>query len=141
MDKAFWAVQWNESLSVGIAEVDADHQRFIALVNELNSAIAGRQEKPEIERRLMLLIADAKIHFEHEEKLFSEHGYPDAEHHAELHAELSSEFLRILEEFKRTEHSYCWIESGLRIKNLLVDHLLEEDMKYRDFLGPRINRH
>jgi hemerythrin len=140
METAVWAIQWDESLSVGIPEIDADHQRFIALVNDLNSAISSRQEKPEVERRLRLIIADAHIHFEHEEKLFAEYGYPDAKRHAELHAEITSQYLRILDEFHRYKDSYLWIESGLLIKKLLVDHLLQEDMKYRAFLAARMHR-
>jgi hemerythrin len=140
MDPAVWMIQWNERLNVGIFEVDADHQRFILLVNDLNWAISAQQEKPEVERRLRLIIADAKTHFEHEDGLFAEHGYPGANHHAELHAEVTSRFLRVLEDFNRSEDRYRWIESGLLIKKLLVDHVLEEDMKYRDFLGSRMNR-
>ena len=140
MKPAVWTIQWNENLSVGIPEIDADHERFASLVNDLNDAIAARREKPEVAHRLKLIIADAKLHFEHEEKLFDEHGYPDAKHHAELHAELTGRLLHLLDEFERSQDSYHWIESGLLIKKLLVDHLLDEDMKYQDFLGPRVNR-
>jgi hemerythrin-like metal-binding protein len=139
VDPTIWTIQWNESLSVGIPEIDTDHQRFILLVNDLNWAISARQEKPEIERRLRLIITDAKTHFRHEELLFAEHGFPGAAHHAELHTELTSEFLRVLGEFNRSQDSYHWIKSGLLIKKLLVDHLLEEDMTYREFLGSRMN--
>ena len=37
-----WRLDWDESLSVHIPEIDAEHQHFIRLVNELNEAIAGR---------------------------------------------------------------------------------------------------
>ena len=38
----------------------------------------------------------------------------------------------------QNEWSRDRIETGLLIKKLLIEYLLEEDMKYRDFLGPRI---
>jgi hemerythrin len=140
MEQSVWTIHWNESLSVDIPEIDVEHQHFISLVNDLNAAIIARQQKPEIERLLILIIADARSHFEHEERLFAEHGYPDAAHHAELHAELTSQFLGVLDSFKDAGRSYRWIEAGLLIKKLLVDHLLEEDMKYRHFLGVRMKR-
>ena len=31
-----------------------------------------------------------------------------------------------------------WVESGLRIKDLLVTHLLDEDMKYREHLRSKM---
>ena len=139
MDPAVSMIRWNESLSVGIFEVDADHQRFMLLANDLNWAISAQQEKTELERRLRLIIADAKTHFEHEERLFAEHGYPDAKHHAELHAGVTSRFLRVLDDFNRSEDRYHWIENGLLVTKVLVDHLLEEDMKYREYLGSRMN--
>ena len=39
--KPIWRLDWNESLSMYIPEIDAEHQRFIQLVNELNEAISG----------------------------------------------------------------------------------------------------
>ena len=140
MKPAIWTIHWNEDLSVGIPEIDQEHQRFISLVNDLNYAIAEREEKAEVERRLRLVVADATTHFEHEERLFAEYGYPDAERHAELHAELNRQLLHILGEFRQSQSSYHWIERGLLIKRLLVEHLLEEDMKYREFMEPRVNR-
>ena len=140
MDPADLAIRWNERLSIGIAEIDADHQRFILLVNDLLWAISARLAKPKIEHRLRLVIRDAKTHFTHEELLFAEHGYPDANHHAELHAELMDQLLRVLDDFNRSEDYYHSIEYGSIIKQLLLNHLLDEDMKYREFLVSRMNR-
>ncbi len=39
----------------------------------------------------------------------------------------------IMAEFVRERTGYDWIEAGLEIKKALIDHLLTEDMKYRDY--------
>ena len=31
-------IQWDDSYSVGVAELDAQHQRLIQMINELNDA-------------------------------------------------------------------------------------------------------
>ena len=31
---AVWRLDWDESLSVGIPEIDAEHQHFIKLINK-----------------------------------------------------------------------------------------------------------
>jgi len=129
---------WNESLSVGIPEIDEDHQRFISLVNDLNQAIVSRQAKTEIGRLLKLLVVDARSHFDFEEQLFEEYRYPDVRRHSEAHAQLMSRLLAEAVEFSNAEWSPVWIEKGFLIKKLLLTHLLEEDMDYRGFLGSQV---
>jgi hemerythrin len=129
---------WNDSLSLDIPEIDEEHRRLVSIIDAFNQAVVSRQEKSEIQRILSLLLADAKSHFEHEVQLFYEHGYPDIGNHASLHAELTRELVDILNDFGRTELSYHWIENALSIEKLVVDHVLDEDMKYRDFLKQRM---
>jgi len=140
MNEDVWQVVWDDSLSLGIPEIDEDHRRFISLIDDLNHAIMSRQEKPEIERALKFVVADAKDHFEHEEQLLYRYRYPEVSHHAELHAELTLQLRGVMDAFNSSERSYEWIENALRIKKLVVEHLLDEDMKYRDFLQPRLKR-
>ena len=42
-----------------------------------------------------------------------------------------------MKEIAATELSFVWALKGLQIKQLLVEHLLKEDMQYRDFLRKR----
>jgi len=137
MEQGNTLIVWNESLSVGIPEIDEDHQRFISLINDLNQAIVSRQTKAEIGRLLKLLVVDARSHFDFEERLFEEYRYPDARRHSESHAQIMNRILAETVEFSNAEWSPAWIEKGLLIKNLLLAHLLEDDMDYRDCLSPQ----
>lgn len=40
----------------------------------------------------------------------------------------------LMKEFAESDISFVWALKGLHVKQLLVEHLLKEDMKYRDFL-------
>ena len=53
------------------------------------------------------------------------------------HAGLTAQFERVMKEIAATELSFVWALKGLQIKQLLVEHLLKEDMQYRDFLRKR----
>ncbi len=132
-----WQLEWNESLSVGIPEIDKEHQVFCALVNSLNQAIAGRMDIGEIQRRMRLIVDDAVQHFAHEEALFREWRYPDAEGHAQKHAQVLRELTDIMASFDDRTLEYEWIAGGLKAKDLLVEHLLTEDMKYRYYFRAR----
>jgi hemerythrin len=128
-----WRLEWTDELSVYIPEIDAEHQHFIQLVNELNEAIARRMDVAEIKNRMQAILDDAVAHFAHEEALFREWGYPETEEHAKKHAQIT---LALQEIMRRSEHDgveYEWIEAGLKVKEVLIEHLLAEDMKYRDY--------
>lgn len=132
-DSSLWRLDWTDELSVCIPEIDAEHQHFIGLVNELNEAIASRMDLAEIKERMQAILDDAVLHFAHEEKLFKEWGYPEAEDHAKKHAQAVLALGEIMGGFRRGGVEYEWIEAGLKVKKTLIDHLLTEDMKYRDY--------
>ena len=138
MTQTPWKIDWNEELMLGIPEIDAEHKGFVALVNDLNLALAGRADKAEVREKLDLLLLDAKQHFQHEEELFAQYEYPDWKQHAELHRQVEQALENELALFDGSEFGAVWVESGLRIKQALVSHLLEEDMKYRDFMKLRM---
>jgi hemerythrin-like metal-binding protein len=132
-DPSPWRLEWNDKLSVCIPEIDAEHQHFIMLVNELNEAIVRRMDVEEIQKRMQAILDDAVAHFTHEEALFMEWGYPAAEEHAEKHAQITLALHEIMGRFEHDGTGYEWIEAGLQVKQALIDHLLTEDMKYRDY--------
>lgn len=128
-----WRLEWNEGLSVCIPEIDAEHQRFIGLVNDLNESIVARMDKEVIKKCMQAILDDAAAHFAHEEALFKEWGYPAASEHAERHAQITLALHEIMGRFERDGTDFEWIEAGLLVKQALIDHLLIEDMKYRDY--------
>ncbi len=140
MEQLEWKISWSDSLSVGVPEIDAEHRKFIARVNELNEAIVGCKSKPVVERLLDLMLMEASHHFWHEQQLLQRWNYPERAAHAAKHAQLTAQLERVMKEFARADVSFTWALKGLYIKQQLVDHLLHEDMKYRDFLQQNAQR-
>jgi hemerythrin len=134
MKERQWEIKWSDTLSVGVPEIDEEHRQFVARVNKLNKAIVERKDKPTIERLLDLMLMEATHHFWHEQQLLAKWKYPDRAVHAAKHAQLTAQFDSVMKEFEQAGVSITWMLKGLYIKQLLVDHLLKEDMKYRDFL-------
>ncbi len=128
-----WRLEWSQELSVHNPEIDAEHKHFIELINALNEAIAERMSLSEVRKRMQDVLNDAVAHFDHEEILFIEWDYPEAEQHAREHAAAAAIFAAIMKRIERSEQDYEWVEAGLQVKQLLVAHLLNEDMKYRDY--------
>jgi hemerythrin len=133
-DSTPWRLEWNEGLSVHIPEIDAEHRQFICLVNNLNEAIIERMKVEEIKKRMHAILDDAVKHFAHEEVLFRQWGFPEADEHAIKHAQAVKALNEIMGHFERGGVDYEWIEAGLKVKEALIGHLLNEDLKYRDYL-------
>lgn len=129
-------IEWNESLILGIPEVDEEHRQFILLANDLIDAVRDQTPKQRIERLIGLVVLEVWSHFEHEERLLRQYGYAQAKDHGDMHTQLMSQIVRVMEEFYKTDSSPVWIDKALMIEQLLVDHLLHEDMKFRPFLQP-----
>lgn len=134
MGKTEWEIAWSDVLSVGVPEMDDEHRQFISRVNGLNQAIIESADKATVEYLMSLMLLEAKHHFGHEQELLSCWQYPEAAAHSAKHAELTLQFERALEAIAGTDLSFVWALKGLHVKQLLVEHLLREDIKYRDFL-------
>lgn len=134
-------IAWQDFLAVGVPEMDEEHRQFIARVNALNRAIVEAKDKATVRQAMDLMLADAALHFRHEEELLTRWNYPGAQAHAAKHSALAAQFQRTLEEFEEAEFSFVWAVKGLRLKQLLVAHLLKEDLKYQGFLQSRRGPH
>lgn len=133
MEPHTWKVEWNEGMSVGIHEIDVDHKRFILLIGDLNRAIVDRMDLEEIKRRLQLILDDAAKHFAHEEKLLREWRYPDAAEHAKKHAHALKSLEEIQDQLFAYKMTSEWIDVGIKVKDILINHMLTEDSKYAEF--------
>ena len=124
---------WTEEMSVGIPEVDKDHQHFISLINDLNRAITEHLSPNIVVQKLQLIIDDAENHFAHEEKLFEQWHYPDTEEHSTIHAKVMQTLKSLSKGFAPYGSDTGWMDAGVQIKKILVDHILKEDMKYAEY--------
>ena len=134
MEKNGWELQWSDFLTVGIPQMDEEHKKFISQVNELTKAVVDCRDKTTIRRLMDSMLAEAANHFRHEEQLLVEWKYPDRAVHAAKHVQLAAQLDRVKREFETPAISFMGALKGLQINQLLIDHLLKEDMKYRDFL-------
>ncbi|MDT8375935.1 MAG: bacteriohemerythrin [Mariprofundaceae bacterium] len=133
-----WIIEWLDAFSMSNPEIDAEHRRFIKLVNELNTEImSNRQDKAVVRELMGLILEDTITNFSHEERIFAEHNYPASDEHAQSHAEIISRLKQASKEIQSTSSGRVWIEAGQAIKNLLVDHVLNEDTEFNKYLQTR----
>ncbi|MBF0609565.1 MAG: bacteriohemerythrin [Magnetococcales bacterium] len=82
------AVEWKDCFLTGIAEVDLQHQYFVALINRLGEELTTTSDRHYALRLLMELEAYARFHFISEENIIMRYALPGLEHHQSLHHQL-----------------------------------------------------
>ncbi len=133
MDPHNWHIAWNKGLSLDLPEVDADHIRFISLAQGLTDTIARGMELPAIKKQLQLVADDAEFHFENEAAWFRRWRYPLADIHTATHDQLRRDIRAILANTTSANTRRPWIIAAYEIRDMLVEHLLTDDMKYHDY--------
>jgi hemerythrin len=126
-------IQWNNNLSVGIAEIDGQHQRLVKLINDLNDAMKVGKGKEITGKILNELTSYTLNHFATEEKYFDKFNYPESVAHKDEH----SKFVQKVSAFKN-DFEESRVSITIPIMNFLSDwlknHIAVIDKKYQPFL-------
>lgn len=128
-------IYWTKELSVGVEEIDLQHQELFNRINNLLSACATHQSSEETRKLMDFLHAYVLEHFTAEEALMSNAVYPDEEAHRRQHIG----FCRRLSELDKALMSATEAESVLnQVHEMVVDwlyeHICMEDRKLGRFL-------
>jgi hemerythrin len=92
------ALQWTSTLSVGVPELDEQHQELFRRIDRLLTAVL-HQDRSEAERLLTWLRGYVRDHFAAEERLMVEVEYPDAERHVQEHREFARRLAQVDADF------------------------------------------
>jgi hemerythrin len=129
------ALEWNESLSVGVELIDEQHQIWISRFNSVADAIAQRHGAAVVSKILGFLVEYTEEHFATEEARMAETGYPDAVAHKAKHDALRKTLDGLVQDFREdgpTEDLAVAVDTFLG--NWLLAHIRDVDMKLGAFL-------
>ncbi|MGB8010868.1 MAG: bacteriohemerythrin [Terriglobales bacterium] len=126
--------QWNDSYSVKIEAMDAQHKRLFEIIAELYTAMRAGEGKKVAAGVLRRLIDYTVQHFEAEEKLMENNGYPDLAAHQTEHRALTAKVLAFKNDFDAGAVS---ITPDLMkfLENWLTNHIQTVDRKYGEFIN------
>jgi hemerythrin len=111
--------------SVGLMEIDREHQLQIALVDAFEKA-AGANERAEAGRILEQMAALSRMHFLAEELVMQLHQYPAYEEHAHEHANLLKEMQRLVKQNAAGTLDIT-LDLAERLRRTLANHLRGTD--------------
>ena len=126
-------IEWSDELSVGIQEIDEQHQILVNLINMLYEAIIKQTEAQEVGTILAELSQYTVIHFAVEESLMRIFDYPNYEEHKKNHQKLTTQVFELQNKFKYSQESIS-VEVLHFLRHWLTDHIMGEDKKYAPYL-------
>jgi hemerythrin len=126
-------LQWNTQYSVGIKQIDDQHQTWISLINALNDAMEKGEGQQAVARVYKQMMDYTRTHFSTEEKLMVECGYPAFAAHKMLH----DSFVRDLESRKDLAgggSTKAALDAMRTLREWLIGHIQKEDKAYAPHL-------
>jgi hemerythrin len=129
-------INWNTTLSVGIAAMDAQHQRLIELINHLADAMMQGKGQAVIGDTLRNLVDYTRTHFGDEEKLMQTNDYLESSTHRIEHDKLTKQVLDFQDQFQAGKIAVS-IELMSFLKNWLMGHIQTHDKRYGTFLNQK----
>ncbi len=124
---------WDDSMSIGVAEIDKQHQRLFVLANEVAVTLKRGFDKEAVQKDLRILCDYAVEHFSDEEALMDMDAYPEYDLHLSEHMQCTTKALDFLEAFS-ADRDVDMNEFLQFVTFWIRDHILNMDMTLAKFL-------
>jgi hemerythrin len=128
--------EWNDSFLTGIAEIDEQHRRLVALVDEFYSQMQTTSPQAGLVRLLRGVLEYTRTHFATEERWMREHSYPGLDALMAQHAHFVEKVQNITDRFIRGELVLSLEITGF-LRDWLSQHILGTDKEMGRFLAAR----
>lgn len=121
---------WNDRLSVGVARLDKDHKKLLAVLNEMYALLQRGSAGEVLDDVLESLVDYTRRHFENEERLLIETRYPDLEVHKLEHEKMVAWLNQLRSRRTLGTAAGPSLETVNYLKDWLFDHILGSDQRY-----------
>jgi hemerythrin len=125
---------WIPKYSVGVRSIDEQHQRLIALINELHDAMMANRGKDAVGPVLGRLAAYCEEHFSFEEKMLRDASYPGLPEHHQKHVKMTLKVKELAAEVGSGKITVT-LEVMTFLRNWLDKHILGTDKEYAPHLA------
>jgi len=124
-------INFDDSLKLGIPEIDKQHEFFVYLTNKLHKEISEDISYEDAIQYIDELFKYAKYHFSKEEFYFKRYGYVNLPEHVNEHNKFVNDIEKFRKEYLSDSASLPYDILSF-MANWFVTHIKESDMKYRD---------
>lgn len=127
-------IQWSPAMSVGVRQLDQDHQALIELINRIGLADDSETSRKRIiPEALTMLIAYTVFHFRREEAVMQACAYPEFDAHRDDHRALTDEVKQRADRYTIDPDSVYRDELREFLVQWLNHHILLHDKAYQPY--------
>ena len=123
-------LEWEDKYSVGVVEIDNQHKRMFAVINELLDSISNNDPEEHLTSIIEGLLQYKKFHFATEEKYFKEFNYEGTAEHVAKHLEFGKRLDDLKQKYPSNTIEFAFALADF-LEDWLIDHLLVMDQKYK----------
>ena len=128
-------LKWKDEYSMNDEKIDEQHKGLFKLSNEIYNLVESGVDDAEHFRELFIILNDYTVeHFIYEEMYMEEKGYPQLKEHIKQHLEFSDILKELAVGINKDSHIK---DIGEFVTTWLLQHVLDEDMKYKIFIEAR----
>jgi hemerythrin-like metal-binding protein len=124
-------VAWKPYYSVGDSSLDAEHQQILKAIDELYATMSTYEENAKNKKLLDRLVQYTLTHFQHEERIMEEAGYPALAAHKIEHERMRQRTHELRANFSQVKG----VELLRFLKEWWTNHIQAEDKAYAPYLG------
>ncbi|AEE95232.1 bacteriohemerythrin [Mahella australiensis] len=133
------AIQWDQSLSVGIDEIDNQHKELFSRVNALLDACNQGKGKQVVGEIIDFLGDYVVTHFGAEERYMQQYGYPDYDAHKAMHDGFIDSFSELKKKFESEGPGIQLVLLTNRtVVDWLINHIGNTDKALGGFLKTKM---
>lgn len=129
-------ITWSNQLSVGVQEIDTQHQKLVQLINGLHDHMLAGDANDIMGKVLDRVIDYTGFHFGTEERLMAEHGYPESPAHKNEHQKLVATAVDLQSKL-RTGQAHITMETMKFLRDWLQHHIMQSDKAFGAFLNSK----
>lgn len=122
-------LEWNESLQLGVTEMDCEHKRLVGLVNQLENALQVGDTQEKLIKAFDDLVVYTRNHFASEDRFLQSTGCRDLAQRAQAHGAFMENVQAMHQAFHERREQVS-PETVAYLKSWTLAHITEQDAKY-----------
>ena len=126
------AIRWTDDLSVKNEMLDAEHQKWILILNDFYQGLMDKKHKEKLLELVIAMLDYTKYHFASEEKYMKSINYPKLAEHQEKHRFYEAKISEYHERIKEGKMVLS-LEVTNFLKTWLINHIRGVDQQYAAF--------
>lgn len=123
---------WSEKYSIDGSVEDAEHQKLFQLSNAVLELDSNHPDFEKFKQLVNDLYQYVQTHFENEQSLMVQLGYPQADEHERQHNSIILEMNRYLQSYHTSTDLLAHFKQ--LANKWISQHILTEDLKFKMFL-------